>query len=152
MASEPQFLKLSRIEYDEGQIPSVPRAAVVSGGHLIVATYGDIVFRIFELPVKSGDFTSVRQGRGPGEIQGLDYKSLAPSGDDFWFVDAQGARLARITNGDIRFSEPEAKFSASVAKNGIIKIRNGYVDMNTGTDNHEYILYNLKFPPICSYD
>ena len=128
---------------------------IVTNGHLVMAsTRASHIFRVFPLPLTGENFCDVREGRGPGEVVGLDYKSLAAEGDGFWFMDAAGARKGTFSSHRINITRSFYRLQPTDTKNGFIQLRDGYLDINTDGSDKEYVLYDktlVRKTPIGKY-
>lgn len=139
-------LHMNQIEIQEDGGEGLLQAMLVDEDYLLLASHGDeYVFRVFPLPLTGESFYGVREGRGPGEVQNIDYRSLSSEKDCFWFVDASGAKEGKITGQQVSITPGEHKFQQEVTLNGMVRLNEGYIDINTDGTDREFVFYHNTF-------
>lgn len=141
----PLHMNRIEIQWEEGG-DGLLQAMLVNDNHLILASHGsEFIFRVFPLPLTGESFYGIREGRGPGEVQSVDYRSLAPEKNGFWFVDGTGTKEAIVKGQSIIVSSGNHAFRQSITRNGVLRLNEGYIDIDTDDLEREFVFYNKTF-------
>lgn len=141
----PLHMNRIEIQWEEGD-DGLLQAMLVNDNYLILASHGaEYNFRVFPLPLTGESFYGIREGRGPGEVQSVDYRSLAPEKNGFWFVDGAGTKEAIVNGQSIIITPGIHPFRQSITRNGVLRLNEGYIDINTDSQEREFVFYNKSF-------
>ena len=135
----------------------MPDRLFVAGNNLVVyqPKEKEGIFTVFPLPFDGKGCRAGHIGRGPDDFIHIDRRSFVPCESGFRVADGDGAVKTVVIDSCLTKVSTKAQVStASDAFNGMVELKDCYLNINLYSDEYEYLRYDKqsgKRTEICPY-
>ena len=123
----------------------MPTRMLVSGDKLVIfQRKSDVFFQVYNLPFDGSFYATGFKGRGPNEFISPDVQSMIPCNGGFRMADTDGSiNTVTLTDSSAFISSKEYVDTKGSHLNGMIPLKDSYLNVSMYGDKYEYVVYDL---------